>query len=246
MQKKICIIVPCYNEASRLSIENFLRYIKTHKGVFFLFVNDGSTDRTIDALKKIESKGKGKTRILNIEKNVGKAEAVRLGVLDSFRWQHFNFVGYLDADLATPLEEIQRIIEIMKEKKILVVFGSRIKRLGAKVERNPIRHYIGRFLATFISLLLKLPVYDTQCGLKMFKMECVQNVFSREFKTTWLFDCEILARLINKYGHEQIYHLVYELPIQTWMEKGGSKIKIEYFLKIPFELYRIYRTIKKY
>lgn len=246
MQKKTCIIIPCYNEEKRLQGDNFKSYIRINKHVFFLFVNDGSKDKTGLVLQNIARHEKSNIFVLNLKHNAGKAEAVRLGVLESFHWRRFDYIGYLDADLSCPLTEIKMLIDkIEKEKVFKMVIGSRVKRLGADIRRSALRHYFGRVLSTFASIILKLPVYDTQCGLKIFAKDYAQYIFSKKFRTTWLFDCEILARLIHKYGYERVNKSIYEVPLHTWIEKGESKIKISYLFKIPVELYYIYKTINR-
>jgi dolichyl-phosphate beta-glucosyltransferase len=244
MQKKTCIIIPCYNEAKRLNGADFISYIKSNRHVCILFVNDGSMDETDSVLHDIVRHQRRNMFVLNLKQNKGKAEAVRLGVLESFRWRSFDYIGYLDADLSCPLAEINLAIRtIESEKTCRMVLGSRVKRLGAEIERNPLRHYIGRILSTFTSILLDLPVYDSQCGLKILARDYARQVFKKEFKTTWLFDCEILARLIQKYGYGQVNRSIYEMPLHSWIEKKESKIKISYLFKIPVELYHIRRIV---
>ncbi len=246
MQKKTCIIVPCYNEAKRLRGDDFVRYARKNRHIYFLFVNDGSEDETRQILQKIGSREKRNIRVLHLDPNAGKAEAVRRGVLASYQWKHFEYVGYLDADLSCPLAEIGAAMGMIeKEKTCRMVLGSRIKRLGAEIERNPLRHYIGRILATITSILLKLPVYDTQCGLKLLSTEWARRAFSSQFETTWLFDCEILARLIRGYGYAGVQSSTVEMPLHTWIEKENSRIKMSYLFKIPVELYRIHRMIRR-
>ena len=244
MQKKTCIIIPCYNEAERLHPNDFVQYFKTNRNIFLLFVNDGSKDATHLVLENILHHEPRKTLILHLKQNVGKAEAVRLGVLESFRWRLFDYIGYMDADLSCPLEEIKTLVKVIeRENDCRVILGSRVKRLGAEIKRNELRHYIGRIMSTVASLILRLPVYDTQCGLKIFTREYARYAFSEKFRTTWLFDCEILARLIRKHGYEHVKKTIYEMPLNTWIERGESKTKISYVLKIPVEFYRIYKII---
>jgi len=244
MQKKTCIIIPCYNEAKRLQRDNFVSYAKRNRNIYLLFVNDGSKDETGLILQNMMRHENHKIFVLDLKHNVGKAEAVRLGILESFHWKCFDYVGYFDADLSCPLTEIKVVIKIIERiKACRMVLGSRVKRLGAEIERNELRHYIGRVVSTLASIILKLPVYDTQCGFKLFTKDYAQYVFSWKFKTTWLFDCEILARLIHKYGYEQVNKSIYEVPLNTWIEKGKSKIKFDYVFKIPIELYNIHKII---
>ena len=107
--QKVCLIVPCYNEGKRLDSDQFSSFLKENTDISFLFVNDGSTDATLEVLQELERKTGGQINILNIQLNVGKAEAVRKGILAAKEIGMYGFVGYLDADLAIPLHEVKRI-----------------------------------------------------------------------------------------------------------------------------------------
>ena len=100
----------------------------------------------------------------------------------------YQFVGYWDADLATPLTEIQVFIQKFKSNNELkAVCGSRVLRLGSSIRRSVFRHYFGRIFATIVSNILNIPVYDTQCGAKIFLAEFAEIIFSEtNFKDSGL------------------------------------------------------------
>lgn len=102
---EVLIVVPCYNEAGRLQAEPFLSFLAATRGIRILFVDDGSSDRTYQLILQIEALASGRTSHLRLSPNRGKAEAVRQGVLRSVHAGH-RYIGYWDADLATPLAEI--------------------------------------------------------------------------------------------------------------------------------------------
>ena len=167
------IIIPCYNEAKRLPVEAFVAYQRAHPHVQFCFVNDGSQDETLEVLNRLARQNPAQTVVVNLEQNVGKAGAVRAGMLQMQEGANA-FLGYLDADLATPLDaicDLQAHLERYPERQM--VMGSRIQYLGVHIQRQAGRHYAGRVIATFISLVLRLPVYDTQCGAKLFRQAVV-------------------------------------------------------------------------
>ena len=242
----ISIIIPCFNEEKRLQVVKFQEFLNQNKTCRLLFVNDGSMDNTLDIISGIASSNNN-SNVLNLKTNVGKAEAVRQGVQYLKNNFEQEYIGYFDADLSTPLEEIEHFHELISNegKNLLMVVGSRIKRLGSNVKRNESRHYLGRVFATVASLILTIPVYDTQCGAKLFKSEIADKVFMHSFISKWFFDVEIFARLIINYNKKYIIKHVYEYPLNTWIDEGNSRIKIMDFLKVPFDLFRIYRHYHK-
>lgn len=235
--QKICIVIPCFNESKRLPVKDFESFLITNQ-IHFIFVDDGSVDDTLHLLNSIQSKFIEKVRIIKNVLNIGKAESVRKGIIGALEWQDFEFVGYFDADLATPLDQIDHIMQFFKiSEDYGFAFGSRIKRLGVEIDRIPARHYFGRVFATFASLLLNLPVYDTQCGAKIIKSELAKHIFDKPFISKWLFDIELIARTkqINR------INVFIEVPLNKWQEKGATKIKFIDLLRFPIDLLRINR-----
>ena len=105
-----------------------------------------------------------------------------------FQTYDFKLVGYWDADLATPLSTIPEFIDKFRSNRELVaVCGSRILRLGASIHRSVFRHYFGRVFATIASNILKIPVYVTQFGAKLFRTEHAELIFSKPFLSRWFF-----------------------------------------------------------
>jgi len=237
----ICIIIPCFNESKRLPKADFELFIQNND-VCFCFVDDGSNDDTLTILEKLGDKFQNKVRVLRNPSNTGKAGAVRNGVLHSLNWKHFEYIGYFDADLATPLSEIEHFMDFFSQSdKLAFALGSRIKRLGVKIERLPLRHYFGRIFATFASLVLTLPVYDTQCGAKIIKSKLAREIFEKPFLSKWLFDIELIARA----SAIRPVEIFIEVPLKQWIEKGETKIKLIDIFKFPVDLLRINSYYKK-
>ena len=238
------IIVPCFNESERLSVSKFTDYISQNKHIHFLFVDDGSEDNTSIVISEIISNFSTQASMIKNEINKGKAESVRLGVINSFNMKT-DLIGYIDADLSTPLEEINRMINILKlDHKKKIVFASRIQLLGNEIKRSYIRHFIGRLFASCVSFFLKLGIYDTQCGAKIFSKEICKEIFKEKFISPWLFDVEIFARLIKTFGENETIKFSFEKPVSKWSDIGESKVKFFYFFKAPFELFKIIRHYK--
>jgi hypothetical protein len=156
-----------------------------------------------------------------------------------------DFVGYWDADLATPLNALSKFLQLMDDRPdIDVVLGSRVKLLGRSIERHAWRHYLGRVFATLVSQLLRLSVYDTQCGAKMFRAsDELRGVLADPFRTAWLFDVEILARLIaaSPRGTADVAQRLYELPLDEWRDVPGSKLTRAAYARAATSIFTLYR-----
>jgi len=240
-----CIVVPCYNEERRLHGAEFVDFIRKNSNISFMFVNDGSIDKTIQVLESLCAGNHDRLHLLDIQPNGGKAEAVRRGLLNAIDKVRPSFVGFWDADLATPLNAIPIFIETLNERDArTMVFGARIRLLGREVHRKSSRHYLGRFFATTVSMMLKLPVYDTQCGAKLFKVTPVLcQILADPFLSRWIFDVEIIARLICAADGDRskVEQAVFELPLMQWNDVAGSKLHPADFFKAFWEIVAIWR-----
>jgi len=241
--RKTAIVIPCYNEAERLDTKAFLDMSGKEPGLRFIFVNDGSTDTTPGVLKAMCEKAPEKMSVFEMKENSGKAEAVRRGVLKAIEEGYSN-VGYWDADLAAPLSAIPELCALIDSSGATVAIGSRVRLLGRRIERRFTRHFLGRIFATFASLILEIPVYDTQCGAKVFKnTPSLKAVFSVPFRVRWTFDVELLARLsiIEKAaGNARPESSWVECPLKEWEDVAGSKIKTKDFIRGGLELFLIF------
>ena len=242
-QKRICIVVPCYNEENRLPLSEYEIFLSKNSETIVCFVNDGSTDNTHEVLLKLKQKFVKNVAVVSYKNNVGKAEAVRKGMIYCNEKFSYDAIAYLDADLATSLEECVELSSYL-DSNISFVFGSRIMKIGSVIVRNHYRFLIGRVIATFISKILKLKVYDTQCGCKIFDKTLSETVFKDPFISKWLFDVEIFQRIILLYGRQQVLNKMIEIPLKRWIDKDGSKVKISYFFKMLMDLYSINKKYK--
>ncbi len=242
---RLTLVVPCYNEERRLDGEAFRGVSVPGHTVDFLFVNDGSTDGTLRLLQSLHDSDPQRFGVLNLERNSGKAEAVRRGFLSAMD-QPADYLGFWDADLATPLTELAGFLEILDARPaIAIVIGARVRLLGREISRRPSRHYIGRVGATLISSSLGLAVYDTQCGAKVFRANpTLRDVFSEPFLSRWIFDVEIIARYVQRMGRDAAAAAIYELPVKRWHDVTGSKVKSHDFLRALHDLWKIRRAYR--
>ena len=240
------VVVPCYNEAGRLSPDAYRAFAEGWRHGGFLFVDDGSTDATFAVLSKLQGTLPGSFEVLRLPSNVGKAEAVRQGFLHAFKSEP-GYVGFWDSDLATPLDAIPLFEAVFQDRpRTEVVLGARVKLLGRDVRRKPARHYLGRAFATAVALLTGIEVYDSQCGAKLFRSTpTVQAIFASRFRSRWIFDVEILARFLQlkrRDGLPGAEALLYELPLPAWHDVDGSKLRPKDFGQALIDLLRIYRS----
>lgn len=236
---KIAIIVPCYNEQKRLKSGHFIDYLDKNKHVSFIFVNDGSTDETLKILRSVQALRPARVKCVSLKINYGKAEAIRQGFLFAID-RSYDIIGFIDADLSTPLNAISSLCELLQLRNLWIVLGSRVMLLGSNISRNAIRHYVGRVFASLAAIVLKVNVYDTQCGAKVFlNNSMLKKIFSVPFRGRWTFDIEILARakIIAKESLGlSLDKVVHESPLEEWQEIKGSKLKVKDF---PIALYEI-------
>ena len=235
------LVVPCYNEATRLPSQTFGDYAIAHPDVSFLFVNDGSTDETAAVIDTLADTS-DRIHALHLDTNVGKAEAVRQGML----WcseKPYDLAGYWDADLSTSLDELPAIsAPLNASESVDIVTAARIKMVGRRIERNPLRHYTGRAFATAVSVLFGIEMYDTQCGAKLFRnTPTMRSLFSDPFTTRWVFDVELFVRF-SRCADKSIENNLVEVPLTEWRDVAGSKMRLLDFFKAPLELLRIHFT----
>ena len=240
---RIGVVVPCYNEERRLDVPAFAQFLgSTALDVRLLFVDDGSTDGTAHRIASIIDLAPERASILRLERNCGKAEAVRQG-MNRLAAQNEDVVGFWDADLATPLEAMTALAHVLDRRPdVEWVFGARVALLGRHIERKPLRHYLGRVFATLAAVTLSLKVYDTQCGAKLFRASpALQLVLAEPFISRWIFEIEMIARLgASQHSHGLRAHdCIYEMPLLAWRDIRGSKVKPTDFFRATLELARI-------
>jgi glycosyltransferase involved in cell wall biosynthesis len=240
MNKKAALIIPCYNEEQRLRGDLVAAFAEKHPQIDIWLVNDGSKDNTLAMLQALASKNE-RVSVLDIQPNGGKAAAIRQAVLHiGSTGVNYDSIGFIDADFSAPLEEFLLLADVYEQKRYLIAAGARVKILGRNVRRSMLRHYFGRVFASFSVTLLRLPNYDTQCGLKLFERQFALQLFEQPLFSKWFFDIELFVRAKILLGDKAYEEKVVEVPLNCWMEVGGSKLKMTDFLKAPFEVLKIY------
>ena len=240
------VVVPCFNEARRLNLPAIQDFGRRTERVELLFVDDGSCDETFDLIDHLHRVNPRHFDCLRLARNVGKAEAVRQGVLAALA-RRPDYLGYWDADLATPLADIETFARVLDTKPTIdLVVGTRMRLLGHKIDRQPLRYALGRVFATTASCALGMRIFDTQCGAKLFRVTpCTAALFEQAFSTRWIFDVELMARLKlarRAAGAPPARDAIYELPLDAWRDVRGSSVKSSDFVKAIGEMARIWWT----
>jgi glycosyltransferase involved in cell wall biosynthesis len=248
MPPSLVLVVPCFNEARRLDGQAFLGFADTHPDVRLMFVDDGSDDGTPGLLDQLKDQAPERLDVLHLPANQGKAAAVRAGILQGLQRKP-DLIGFWDADLSTPLSVVDDFVALAaKRPEVDVILGSRVMVLGRDIRRQAWRHYSGRVFATGVSLTLNLPVYDTQCGAKVFRAnEAVAALFEKPFHSPWIFDVELLARYLclpSRPDEPARRARIYELVVPSWHHVPGSKLRWTDFARAVHELIYIHRTYR--
>lgn len=239
---KICMIVPCYNEGQRILEKEYLSFLNSHTNFNLLFVDDGSNDQTFEVLTKLKEKHQN-INILKLDRNSGKAEAIRAG-FNTIANKNYQLIGYIDADLAIPFSEVLRLQKRINEGYHFA-FSSKKPTRNSKLEIKFKRYFIGRVLSFMVSKSLKLKIYDTQCGCKLMNKELADIAFKSSFFSSWLFDVEIIWRIIIQKGRSFFNNKAIEVPVKKLIDRGSSRIKLSDLFSLPFEFFRIHSHYKK-
>lgn len=246
---RVVLVVPCYVEAARLTPDVFLAFLPARPWLTLLFVDDGSQDSTGAVLASIASRCPAQVRVHRLAAHAGKAEAVRVGVLEAARLEP-DYIGFWDADLSTPLGALDDFVALARKRPdVDLLIGSRVNLMGRDIRRSMARHYVSRVFATAASHALDLPVYDTQCGAKLFRATAdVLGLFQQPFRSRWIFDVEILERYLALPAAPDgppRRARIYEVVLPEWHEVPGSKLRRMDFLRSFVEVFGVWRRRRR-
>ena len=238
-QRCVGVVIPCYDEEKRLSSAEFTDYIKKNSGYHLCFVNDGSKDNTLQVLNDLRKGREDFITVYDCEKNGGKAEAVRQGMLFMAQKEDLDFIGFLDADLSTDLLDFDDLVKTIENSQFKIVSGSRISRMGADITKESARKIISLTINFIIRKILKMDFNDTQCGAKIFHKDVIEISFGEKFITQWIFDVEIFRRVTHHFGLQKAKKILCEQPLKRWIHADGSKLSMKDSIKIVGQLGQI-------
>ncbi|MFC1745972.1 dolichyl-phosphate beta-glucosyltransferase [Candidatus Riflebacteria bacterium] len=229
---EISVVIPAYNEEKRLlpTLQKVFAYLNNNfKSFEILVVDDGSKDGTARIVQDY-AKVQSSTKLLQYPPpaaNRGKGGAVRFGVLNATA----DLILFYDADGATPIEELERLIPVIKQDGADVAIGSRAKKSeDTVVEKKQYRHIIGSTFNFLVQTFFLKGIEDSQCGFKLFKNSVAKELFALGKIDGFSFDVEILY-LAGKQGYKVI-----EIPV-NWVDQEGSKVNV--FVDSPKMLWQM-------
>ncbi len=239
---KTLLVIPHYNDVSRLEL--FLPdLIQTLPPRFAILISDdGSAPEQQELLSALISRmqsGEGMPVLLDplfTNKNTGKGGAVHRG------WNHsegYSLIAFTDADGAVSAREILRAEEFFRSPVCHAdaLLASRVKMLGRTIHRSFRRHLSGRVFATLVSELARVPAFDTQCGLKILKIEAYRKIRPHLTSQGFAFDVELLLLLLKSKC------AVVEFPVD-WEDVPGSKVSLlRDSIRMTFEVLKIHKRV---
>lgn len=209
------VVIPAYNEEARLepALRRVVEYFNSQEFTWrVIVVSDGSTDSTADVVRKVATEAP-EVELLEYHPNRGKGYAVRAGMLAA----DSDYALFSDADLAAPIEEIEKLWPAMAQGKAVAI-GSRPLRDSKLEIRQPwYREMMGRAFNLAVQTLAVRGIADTQCGFKLFTREAAHDVFQRCKLDGFSFDFEALM-IARDLGMP-----IAEVPIR-WAHQEGSKV----------------------
>jgi dolichyl-phosphate beta-glucosyltransferase len=213
---ELSLVIPAYNEQARLPrtvLETIRWGTSQHLNFELVIADDGSRDETL-SLARLFEESDARVRALSCP-HMGKGATVRMGVLNA----KGRYVLFMDADGATPLTEIPKLLAAMETYDVAI--GSRVIQQPGEVEvkTSALRKFVGRVFAFFVNLFAIEGIADTQCGFKMFRRDAALAVFSRQKTAGFAFDVEVL------YLAKKLSLSITEIPV-NWVAQAGSKVNL--------------------
>jgi glycosyltransferase involved in cell wall biosynthesis len=230
LKRSLSIIIPAYNEAKRLpaSLLKVREYLDGAQWEFaeVVVVDDGSTDNTVQVARN------GGVRVLQNPANRGKGYSVRHGMLEAKgEWALFT-----DADLSSPIGEVEKLWSAVERERAQVAVGSRaVDRSLVGVRQPLLREAVGRVFNAAMRLIAGLDFKDTQCGFKLFETGAGRQVFSRQLLDGFGFDVEVLF-IARKLGLRSV-----EVPVR-WDNVEGTKVSLWLGLAAFVDLLKVRRN----
>ncbi|MDT5155928.1 MAG: hypothetical protein QOC61_2202 [Acidobacteriota bacterium] len=219
----LSIIIPAYNESARIAktLREVLAYLAEQPGGGeVIVVDDGSKDDTSRVAEGVfdeRARGRVEGRVIRVEPNKGKGNAVRTGLLAA----RHTVAAFFDADLSMPITETPKLVEPIRSGQYDVVFGSRaLDRRLVGTHQPWMREQSGRVFNHLMKIATGLPFKDTQCGFKAFRMDVCRPVVEGALIDRFGFDVELLF-IAHRAGLSML-----EYPVR-WDDVAGGSVSFK-------------------
>jgi dolichyl-phosphate beta-glucosyltransferase len=214
LRRSISIIIPAYNEEKRLpaTLAAVRAYLDASRWEFaeIVVVDDGSRDATAEVARRAG------VRVLQNPGNRGKGYTVRHGMLEA----RGDWALFTDADLSSPIEELERLWSAVERDNVQVAIGSRaVDRSLVGVHQPALREAMGRLFNVVMRIVTGLPFRDTQCGFKLFETAAAREIFGRQRLEGFGFDVEVLF-IAGRLGYRAA-----EVAVR-WNNAEGTKVTL--------------------
>ena len=234
----ISIVIPAYNERRRLpdNLSATFDYLEETFVTFeVIIVDDGSEDALGDYIDRLPKKYRRHVRYLAYHPNRGKGHAVRHGVLEAAG----ELIAYIDADGATPVAEMNRLLAAVRGGADVAAGSRAIGSPDTKVDKTIHRYLMGLTFTAIVRAFTGVSLSDTQCGFKLFTRKAARDLFGALRTEGFAFDVELLARAAAR------GYAVTEVAV-NWHDVAGSKVNIIFdSLRMLGEVVRISRMLKR-
>lgn len=228
----LSIVIPAYNEANRIGVtlEKINTFFKNRQyETEIIMVDDGSNDNTIEVAEKSLLAKENKLRIIRNATNKGKGFSVKNGIINS----KGEYILFSDADLSTPIEEVDKFLKAINEGYDIVIGSRALKDSDVKVRQPWYREFMGKIFNFFVKSVVMREFHDTQCGFKLFKSPVAKDIALKLKIDGFSFDVEMIY-LAKKSGYR-----IKEIPI-IWINSPKSRVSpLVDSVKMFFDLIKI-------
>lgn len=216
---QLSVVIPTYNEADRIgpSLQRVWDYLRSRYGASgfeMIVVDDGSRDRTVAVVEQFRTCAP-ELQLIRFPQNRGKGAAVRAGMLAATG----EVVLFSDADLSTPIEEVEGALRLLADGGDVVIGSRALAGSQILVHQTALRESMGKLFNRLLRAYLPIPFRDTQCGFKLFRREAAHAVFGRARIDGFAFDVEVIL-LAMRLGYT-----VHEMPVR-WINDPNSKVSL--------------------